>query len=343
MIIRACLGVGGAFLAATAPANAGPLEQAYLQFLTGAGARAYPVVQLTWIVLGISVAVMVIIGALVVAASLRRKTSPSGFGGKLPVAREPGGLAWIYVGTGISTLVLLAVSVSTMVTLSAVAKPPNQPGLSIEVHGHQWWWEALYVSPQPAKMFRTGNDFHIPVGLPVEIKLIGDDVIHSFWVPALSGKMDTVPGQTNTLWIEADKPGTYRGQCTEYCGEQHAHMGFTVTADEPEAFQAWWTHQLEPAPEPSNTAAQQGEATFVTRCGACHAVGGTDARGIVGPNLSHLMQRKSLAAGTLPNNPVQLAAWIADPQHIKPGNFMPRLEISGPDLASIQSFLQTLN
>ncbi len=213
--------------------------------------------------------------------------------GKLPVGRRGSGLSWIYVGTGLSTVVLLAVSIWTMVTLAAVAKPPVQPGLTIEIYGHQWWWEALYVSDQPSKIFRTADDFHIPVGVPVRLNLVGDDVIYSFWVPALSGKMDTIPGQNNSLWIEADRPGTYRGQCTEYCGQQHAHMGFTVTADQPDAFQAWWAHQLEPAPVPPNQQALEGQAVFITRCGACHAIGGTDAHGIVGPNLSHLMQRKS--------------------------------------------------
>jgi cytochrome c oxidase subunit II len=320
------------------------LAEAPLQFLTGAGSRAYPVVQLTWVVLAISVAVTLIIGLLVLIACLKRNSpaepEPDG---RQPVGREGSGLAWIYVGTGLSTVVLLAVSVWTMITLTAVAKPPNQPALTIEVSGHQWWWEALYVSKEPSKVFRTANDIHIPLGQPVQVNLTGADVIHSFWVPALSGKMDTIPGQTNTMWLEADKPGVYRGQCTEYCGEQHAHMGFTLTADPPDVFKAWLAHQLDPAPEPRNEAIAKGEAVFITRCGVCHTVRGTDAGGRVGPDLSHLMQRASLAAGTLGNNPVQLSAWIADPQHIKPGNLMPRPDISGPELASIRTYLETLN
>ena len=220
-----------AFGCAPSAAWAGLLDRAYLQYLTGDGVRAHPVVHLTWGVTLISLAVIVIISAVVVTASIRRGPRPTpAADGKLPVGRRGSGLSWIYVGTGLSTVVLLAVSIWTMVTLAAVAKPPVQPGLTIEIHGHQWWWEALYVSDQPSKMFRTADDFHIPVGVPVRLNLVGDDVIHSFWVPALSGKMDTIPGQNNSLWIEADRPGTYRGQCTEYCGQQHAHMGFTVTA-----------------------------------------------------------------------------------------------------------------
>lgn len=329
-----------------APAWAVPsfLAKTPLQYLTGAGIRAYPVVRLTWGVIIISVAVIVIIAACVLIAGFRReRPGTAGPDGRMPVERAGSGLAWIYVGTGISTLVLLATSVWTMIALARVAQPPNEPALTIEVHGHQWWWEVLYVGKEPSRIFRTADDIHIPVGVPVRFKLTGDDVIHSFWVPALAGKMDTIPGQMNSMWLEADKPGVYRGQCTEFCGEQHAHMGFTVTADLPDAFEAWWKHQLEPAPQPANDAIATGEAIFITRCGACHAVGGTDAGGRLGPDLSHLMLRKSLAAGTLNNNPVQLSAWIADPQHIKPGAYMPRLDISGTDLAAVRTFLQTLN
>jgi len=337
--------LGASVMTVSAPSLAGAgWREAPLQYLTGAGTRAYPVVHLTWGVIIISAAVVAIIATLVLIACLKRNAplTPDA-DGRLPVERAGAGVAWIYVGTAISTLVLLATSVWTMMALADVAQPPNEPAMTIEVHGHQWWWEVLYVSKEPSRMFRTANDIHIPVGVPVRFNLTGDDVIHSFWVPALSGKMDTIPGQTNSMWLEADKPGTYRGQCTEYCGQQHAHMAFTVTADPPEAFEGWWAHQLEPAPAPANDSITKGEAVFVTRCGACHAVGGTDAGGRVGPNLSHLMLRKSIAAGTLNNNPVQLSAWIADPQHIKPGNFMPRLDISGPDLAAIRTFLQTLN
>ena len=192
-------------------------------------------------------------------------------------------------------------------------------------------------------MVHTADDFHIPVGKPIRFNLIGGDVIHSFWVPALSGKMDTIPGQTNTMWLEADRPGTYRGQCTEYCGKQHAHMGFTITA-EPEAdYEAWLAHQREPAPAPATPQLAQDQGVFVGRCGECHAVQGTPAHGQFGPNLSHLMLRKSLAAGTLNNNPVQLSGWIADPQHIKPGCNMPWLALSGPELASVRDYLATLN
>ena len=319
------------------------LSDSPLQFLTGAGPRAYPVVTLTWVVIAISIAVMAVITALV-AIGLFRRRAPETLDahGRSPLGRKSG-LAWIYIGTGISTVVLLAVSVWNMVAIAAIAAPPGEPAATIEIRGHQWWWEIRYLSDDPTRVVQTANDFHIPMGKPIHINLVGADVIHSFWIPALSGKMDMIPGQTNMLWIQADRPGTYRGQCTEYCGKQHAHMGFTVTA-EPEAdYQAWLNHLRDPAPAPATPELAQAQGVFVGRCGQCHAVDGSPAKGQVAPNLSHLMLRKSLAAGTLNNNPVQLSGWIADPQHIKPGCDMPWLALSGGELASVRSYLETLN
>ena len=319
------------------------LSDAPLQYLTGAGLRAYPVVTLTWVVIAISIVVMIVITGLVVIGALRRRppAAPDAQG-RRPLSRD-GGLAWIYVGTGVSTLVLLAISIWTMLATAAVVTPPGDPAVTVEIRGRQWWWEVRYPNADPSRVLQTANDFHIPVGKPVHVNLVGADVIHSFWIPALSGKTDMIPGQTNTLWLEADKPGTYRGQCTEFCGKQHAHMGFTVTADSPADYQAWLDHQLEPAPPPTTPELAEAQRVFVSRCSECHAVKGTPAHGQVGPDLSHLTQRKSLAAGTLNNNPVQLSGWIADPQHIKPGCNMPWLALSGRELALVRDYLQTLD
>ena len=139
-----------------------------------------------------------------------------------------------------------------MVTLADTEPPHGKPAFTIEVTGHQWWWQVRYLSDQPSRTFNTANEIHIPVGEPVRVKLVSADVIHSFWIPALGGKTDLIPGQTNVTWIEADKPGVYRGQCTEYCGKQHAHMALTVVASEPNEFEAWWNAQLEGAPAPDN-------------------------------------------------------------------------------------------
>ncbi|MBV9374402.1 MAG: c-type cytochrome, partial [Alphaproteobacteria bacterium] len=199
-----------------------------------------------------------------------------------------------------------------------------------------------YKTDDPSRNFDTANELHIPVGKPVRLQLNGADVIHSFWVPVLTGKMDTIPGQNNQTWIEAQDPGVYRGQCTEYCGLQHAKMGLLAVAQTQEQFDDWWNHQIEPAAAPKDEAAAQGEADFVIHCGICHTVRGTRAGGRVGPDLTHLMTRMTIAAGTLPNTIGYLLGWIAEPQHVKPGNYMPDLDLTGPQLTRIGAFLRTL-
>jgi cytochrome c oxidase subunit 2 len=188
----------------------------------------------------------------------------------------------------------------------------------------------------------TANEIHIPVGEPVRLKLGSADVIHTFWVPTLSGKTDLIPGQTNLTWLEADTPGVYRGQCNEYCGQQHAHMALAVYADAPDEFGAWWDRQVQAADRPEAAAVSQGQRQFLLRCGACHAVRGTLAGGRVGPDLTHLMSRSTIAAGMLPNTVGHLSGWVANPQFIKPGSKMPNLELSGPELDEIRSYLLTL-
>jgi cytochrome c oxidase subunit II len=312
-----------------------------LGFLRGYG--PHTPVALTWGVLIISILTVVIIcGILLVALWRNRGLQPDTLPGTAPVKRPYGGLTAIYAGVALSTLVLFGVSVWTVVTLADVASPSSKPKITIEVTGHQWWWEVRYGDDDPSRIFTTANEIHIPVGEPVRVRLKAVDVIHSFWVPRLAGKTDAIPGQINTTWLQADKAGTYRGQCTEYCGLQHAHMGFEVVATSPEKFKAWWDRQLEGAAEPRSESAQAGEQVFVQKCGACHSVRGTLAGGILGPNLSHLMGRQMIAAATLPNRPGYLSGWIADPQSIKPGSMMPDIDLSGPQLVHVRDFLETL-
>ncbi len=172
--------------------------------------------------------------------------------------------------------------------------------------------------------------------------MISGDVIHSFWIPALNGKTDVIPGQRNTTWFTASRTGVYRGQCGEYCGRQHAHMAMEVIAQSPDDFRAWQDHQLESAPPPATPEAEADLNAFIRKCGVCHSVRGTRAGGALGPDLSHFVTRRTVAAGTLPNTIGNLSAWIADPQHVKPGNLMPDPDISGQDLSRIRDFLQTL-
>jgi len=260
----------------------------------------------------------------------------------LAVNRDEGGMPWLYVGVGVSTVVLIACAVWTMFTVAAVAMPAHTD-LTLQVTAAQWWWSVRYESNEPDRIFTTANEIHIPVGRPVRIELKSQDVIHSFWIPHLGGKMDVIPGQTNVTWLQADQPGTYRGQCGEYCGAQHAHMAMYVIADTPQDYALWVRDQLRDAAAPTTEPARLGEQAFSAHCAACHAVRGTEAGGILGPDLTHLMSRHTIAAGLLPNTPGNLAAWIADSQALKPGSRMPALALSGRDLTAVVTYLQTLH
>lgn len=314
-----------------------------LSYLGASGARAYPISSLLWALIIVSATVVIMAIVLVTMGTFRGRTLPgNALPGRLPVELPGRGIGWIIVGTGITTLVLFGAAVWTVVTLAAVADPPgHHADLHLEVVGHQWWWEVHYKDV-PSLTFTTANEIHIPVGRTVAVDLRTADVIHSFWVPSLTGKTDLIPGQINQTWFSASRPGVYRGQCTEYCGRQHAHMAFEVIADDPDSFKAWRDHAIEPAAPPVSSEAAADLDTFVRKCGACHTVGGTRAGGALGPDLSHLMSRRTIAAGTLPNSIGYLSAWIADPQHVKPGAYMPRLDISGPELNRVRRFLLTL-
>jgi cytochrome c oxidase subunit II len=309
-----------------------------LGYLRTHGLRADAATPLLWATLVISIGLVLIVTALLMAGLLRRRASVP----PTTIERPAGGLAWIIIGIGVSTVVLFGVTVWTMVSLAAAAKPPGASTFRLEVTGRQWWWEVRYIGENPSRGFITANEIHIPVGRPVDVTLRGGDVIHSFWVPALTGKTDTIPGQTNTTWLQAERAGIYRGQCTEYCGQQHAHMALEVIASAPDEFEAWWNDQLAgPAAALSQTAKADQEL-FIQKCGLCHAVRGTRAGGVLGPDLSHLMTRTTIAAGTLPNTRGHLAGWIAAPQQIKPGSLMPQLDLSGPELERINRYLASL-
>ena len=338
--IRAIAAIA-AFLLVPQIARAG----APLSFMSADGTKNYSVVALLWGLLGVSILVVAIVGALLLIGVLRRWREPhSDDPRQVAPFRPERGLAWIYVGSAISLAALFLSALWTFGVLAHVGSPiGGKPALTVEVVGHQWWWEVRYDSNEVSRNFTTANEIHIPTGKPIAVKLSTTDVIHSFWVPKLTGKMDTIPGQNNETWLEADQPGTYRGQCTEYCGLEHANMAFNVVADPPDKFAAWWDNQLKGAAAPASASAAQGQSAFLLHCAVCHAIRGTTAGGALGPDLSHLMTRQAIASGTLPNTPGYLAAWIADPQHIKPGNLMPVLDLSGPELASIEAYLETLH
>ena len=322
----------------------GALAQAMsapLGYLRTFGPRADPVTGLTWGLLILSMTVVIIVSLLVVAGIGRRRRPSGTDTASEPLIVNGAGLWWIYGGLAL-TLPALAISlVWTMDVLAAVNAPSHAPALRLEITGRQWWWEVRYLGA-PGQTFATANEIHIPVGRPVLIALRGGDVIHSFWVPSLTGKTDTIPGRVNATWLQADRPGVYLGQCTEYCGLQHAHMAFRVIAEPPAAFAAWRAAQLRDAPDPVDPAAVAGRALVVSRCGACHTIRGTPAGGEMGPDLTHMASRQTLAAGAAPNAPGALTGWIANPQAIKPGTLMPATWLSGPQLALARTYLETL-
>jgi cytochrome c oxidase subunit 2 len=200
-----------------------------------------------------------------------------------------------------------------------------------------------YLGPDPNQRFETANEIHIPVGRNVRLQLEGVDVIHSFWVPSLAGKQDLVPGRPNELVIRAERAGVYRGQCAEFCGMQHAHMAFFVIAEEPSAFEAWARLQRQDAATPSDAEIAAGRQAFLTKpCAACHVIRGTSADGKTGPDLTHVGGRKYIAAGLLETTRGSLAAWIADPQTLKPGNNMPAVPLEAAELRAISAYLASL-
>jgi cytochrome c oxidase subunit II len=312
-----------------------------LSYLTAAGPKAARVLSLTWGLLAISIAVVVIVTVLVVAGVLTRRAQGVAIA-DVPVERGGDGLRWIWIGLAASAIPLLVALIWTISVLAAVNAPRGPMELTIEVTAQRWWWKARYLNSDASRVFTTANEIHIPTGQPVRFKLIGADVIHSFWVPALGGKTDMIPGQSNVTWLQAKRPGRYLGQCGEFCGAQHAHMGFLIVAETSAAFELWEDQQIKPAPDPATTEIARGEALFEYRCGACHTVRGSGAGGSVAPDLTHLMSRTTLAAATLPHNIGTLSGWIADPQAIKPGALMPVLDVTGPELQSLRTYLATL-
>ncbi|HYR63399.1 MAG TPA: cytochrome c oxidase subunit II [Actinomycetota bacterium] len=309
--------------------------------LNTAGPGANRVEHLWWLLFGISTAVFLFVAALIAAAIVRRRRPSAGDPSTDPGAEEVPrwGERFILVGgVVVPVLILSATFVLTLHEMSALAKPMRTTRLSVRVVGHLWWWEARY--PNGAV---TANEIHIPVGEPVRVELTTADVIHSFWVPELQTKIDQIPGHTNELWLQADKQGRYRGQCSQFCGLQHAHMIFFVVADPPALFQAWESGQAAPAAAPMSPAAAGGLAVFTSNtCAGCHAIRGTSAAATVGPDLTHVAGRATIASGTIDNTPANLAHWITDPQEVKPGAIMPPTQLSPTDLQDLVAYLQSL-
>ena len=251
----------------------------------------------------------------------------------------------VIIAATVITIVILSVFVieSFVVGRGLTAELSRKQGVAIELTGHQWWWEARYMNVDASSIFTTANELHIPVGVPVSFSLKASDVIHSFWVPNLSGKKDLIPGKIATIWLQADQPGVYRGQCAEYCGLQHAHMALWIIAEPRDQYEAWLNAQLQTAPQPANDSQKRGRQIFLSStCVMCHAVGGTIAGSNFGPNLTHVAGRTTIAAGTLENNREHLSQWISNSQLIKPGNKMPAQNLSSDDLNALLDYVESL-
>jgi len=246
----------------------------------------------------------------------------------------------VAVGATVITLIaLLVASVSTGRTVAAHASN----AVTIDVSGHQWWWEVEYEHGVASERFVTANEIHVPVGRPVVLKVQSRDVIHSFWTPNLQGKRDLIPGYVTAIWMQADREGTFRGQCAEFCGKQHAHMAFDVVAESESQFDQWRERMRQPARQPQTDVERRGQQLFMAgRCSGCHQIRGTEANGLVGPDLTHIAARQTIAAGTLENTPAHLGEWIRDSQSIKPYNQMPPTPLSRDDLDALVSYLESL-
>jgi cytochrome c oxidase subunit II len=301
-----------------------------------AGPLAEHIARLFWIFAGVAAVVYaLVIGFLIYALRRKRET------GEAPRESRTA-LHAIGAAVGATALILMGLAISDFFAGRALTRAPGD-AMRVRVTAHQWWWEIEYLDGTPSERVRTANELHIPVGRPVALELVSDDVIHSFWVPSLNGKKDLLPGYTTTLQLIASRPQVFRGECAEFCGYQHAHMSISVEAHAPEDFVRWQAAQRATPPEPADLEHRRGREVFMSStCAQCHRVQGTDAGAILGPDLTHVASRRQLAAGTLPNTPDAMASWIRDPQRFKPGTRMPASQLTGEDLSALVAWLGSL-
>ena len=293
-----------------------------------AGPYAGSITTLSWILLAMAAAVLAIVLAALWVALF----------GSGRLKKKLGGTKAVWIG-GIAfpVIVLTLLLVYGLSLTRNLTAPVPTDAMRVRITGEMWWWRVAYLDGQGQPYMLDANELHIPAGRPVVLELESSDVIHSFWVPRLSGKLDMVPGRRNILPIQADTPGVFGGQCAEYCGGPHALMGFVVIAHEPAAFDALMARRRAVLPPEGG----QGAALFRTAgCAACHRIGGTDANGTAGPDLTYVGARRSLGAGILPNNRGTMMGWIGDSQSIKPGNRMPPYKtLSAAELQTLADYL----
>jgi cytochrome c oxidase subunit 2 len=312
------------------------------RILSPAGPAGASLAQLGWFVFILSLVVLAVMWLLIGLVLTR----PRGSLEEHEPADTGGGQNWIFIGGFAFPVAILAIMY--IAGLDSMSHFPLSGGMNtpaeIRIVGHQWWWELQYFDGTLNQHFITANEIHIPVGRNVDIDLASDDVIHSFWVPALHGKVDLIPGQINRIRIEASHPGVYRGQCAEYCGAEHARMILSVVADTQEDYARWLARMREPGAAPATEEQTQGQAVFMSGgCSVCHTIDGTLAGGTVGPNLTHIGSRGKIAANLLDNNTANLAAWVTHAQALKPDVVMPNMtEFNGDQLRELVVYLESL-
>lgn len=316
--------------------------------LDAAGPQAMRIEHLWWIFLAVAIAVY-LLSMLFVLLSVRKSRQrrqaltddPPTLAIDAPRERRVGAVVW--GSLVVTTIILFILMLSDFFAGRAIDAQKNDASMTIQLTGHQWWWEAQYVDPIPGNSFTVANELHIPVGATVQIELRSADVIHSFWIPNLHGKRDMIPDHPTRIYIKADRAGTYVGQCAEFCGFQHAKMRLVVVAEDPDTFHKWAANQWRSAVEPTTDVQKRGQEVFLTRtCVMCHSISGTIAHARVGPDLSHVGSRRMLAANSIPNTHGDLGGWIADPQSIKPSVHMPPNPLPPEDLRALLEYLENL-
>jgi cytochrome c oxidase subunit 2 len=308
------------------------------------GPQADRILQLFWFFTTVTLAVYVAVVLVLALALLRSRARPREQAEDHAVDAHAHRRLTLAVGsaTALSAVLLFALLIASVGTGRALSSV-RDPELTIEVVGHQWWWQVTYPDPQPSRRVTTANEIHVPVGKRVALRLTSNDVIHSFWVPRLHGKRDLIPGHEAWLVLRVDRPGVYRGRCAEFCGYQHAHMELVIVAQPEHEFARWLAQQRKPAPAPVSAEARRGQQLFMSgSCALCHSISGTAAASNTGPDLTHLKTRSHLAAAMLPNTREHLRRWVRDPQRIKPGSNMPATSLADRDLNALLTYLESL-
>lgn len=313
--------------------------------MTEAMGRQAGIIEREWWIFFWIVAVVFVLTMLALARALtkRRPVTSDVPGLHIPTEERRLTLA-VGSAVGVTVIILFVLLVVSISTSKSIRRFESKNALTIQVMGHQWWWHIKYQDPVASQSFQTANEIHIPVGEPVVILTSSNDVIHSFWAPNITGKRDLIPGYQTALWIQADKPGRFRGQCAEFCGHQHAHMAFYIVAEEKSDFEKWKLAQLQPAAQPAHDSyPDRGLQKFMAGpCVMCHTIRGTAPGAGLGPDLTHVASRSTIAAGTLPFDHPSLLKWVRNSQDIKPGNKMPAMQITDDDLNAIVAYLETL-